>query len=103
MFHCHFLNHEDGGMMGQFVVVNHAVEDLAVASFTRTGSNNQISLDFKATVGTTYNLQYSSDLSNWTTIGSVTSNGTSANFTETDATRLSNAKGFYRVMIPAVP
>jgi len=21
MFHCHFLNHEDGGMMGQFVVV----------------------------------------------------------------------------------
>ena len=100
MFHCHFMNHEDGGMMGQFLVVNNAVEDLAVASFTRFGSNNQINLDFKATPGTTYNLQYSANLSNWVTIGSVTSDGTSAGFTETDATRLGQARGFYRVTLP---
>lgn len=100
MFHCHFMNHEDGGMMGQFLVVNNAVEDLAVASFTRYGSSNQIDLDFKATPGTTYTLQYSADMSTWTTIGSVTSDGNSAGFTETDGTRLGQAKGFYRVVLP---
>ena len=102
MFHCHFMNHEDGGMMGQFLVVNNAVEDLAVASFTRFGANNQIDLNFKATPGTTYTLQHSPDMSTWTTIGSVTSDGTSAGFTETDITRLSQAKGFYRVVLPSV-
>jgi bilirubin oxidase len=103
MFHCHFMNHEDGGMMGQFLVVNNAVEDLAVASFTRYGANNQIDLDFKATPGTTYTLQYSTDLSTWNTIGSVTSDGTSAGFTETDSARLGQAKGFYRVVMPTAP
>ena len=105
MFHCHFLQHEDGGMMGQFVVVNSAVEDLAIASFTRAGANSNITLVFKSTISTTYTLQYSSDLTtgSWTAIGSVTSDGTSANFTETDATRLGQARGFYRVTIPTVP
>ena len=105
MFHCHFSPHEDGGLMQQFVVVNNSVEDLAIASFTRTGSNNFIQLDFKATTGTTYVLQYSTDLTtgSWTDIGSVTSDGTSATFTETDATRLGQARGFYRVTIPTIP
>jgi hypothetical protein len=103
MFHCHFMNHEDGGMMGQFLVVNNAVEDLAVASFTRYGSNNRVDLDFKATPGTTYTLQHSADMSTWTTIGSVTSDGNSAGFTETDVTRLTQAKGFYRVVLPTAP
>ena len=103
MFHCHFMNHEDGGMMGQFLVVNNAVEDLSVASFTRYGANNQIDLDFKTTPGTTYNLQYSADMSTWTTIGSVTSDGTSAGFTETDTSRLGQPKGFYRVVLPTAP
>ncbi len=105
MFHCHFLQHEDGGMMGQFLVVNSAVEDLAIASFTRTGANSDIALQFKSTVGTTYTLQYSADMttSSWTDIGSVTSDGASAIFTETDATRLGQARGFYRVKIPTVP
>ncbi len=105
MFHCHFLNHEDGGMMGQFVVVNHAVEDLAIASFTRDGANREINLQFKSTVGTTYTLQYSADMTtgSWVDIGSVTSDGASANFTETDAARLSQARGFYRVTIPSIP
>ena len=105
MFHCHFLNHEDGGMMGQFLVRNNAVEDLAIASFTRTGANSEISLQFKSTVGTTYILQYSSDMTtgSWTDIASVTSDGTSANFTETDTARLAQARGFYRVVIPSIP
>lgn len=103
MYHCHFPSHEDGGLMGQFVVKNNAVEDLAVASFTRYGNNNLIQLDFKATPGTTYTLQWSADLSTWTDVGSVTSDGTSASFTETDATRLSGSRGFYRVMIPTIP
>lgn len=103
MYHCHFSNHEDEGLMGQFLVVNNAVEDLAVAGFTRYGSNNLIQLDFKSTPGTTYTLQWSPDLSTWTDVGSVTSDGTSASFTETDATRLSGTKGFYRVTVPTIP
>ncbi|WP_395737609.1 YHYH protein [Prosthecobacter sp.] len=102
MYHCHFSNHEDEGLMGQFLVVNNAVESLAVASFTRYGNNSLIQLDFKATPGTTYTLQWSPDSSTWTDIGSVTSNGTSATFTETDSTRLSGARGFYRVAIPTI-
>ena len=69
------------------------------------GTSNLISLQFKATVGTIYNLQYSPNLTtnSWVTVGSVTSDGTSATFTETDATRLSQARGFYRVTIPVIP
>ena len=102
MYHCHFSSHEDEGLMGQFVVRNNAVEDLAIASFTRFGNNNLIQLDFKATPGTTYSLQWSPDLGSWTTVGSVTSDGTSATFTETDSTRLSGPKGFYRVKVPTI-
>ncbi len=64
-----------------------------------------IALQFKSTVGTTYTLQYSADMttSSWTDIGSVTGNGASAIFTETDATRLAQPKGYYRVKIPTIP
>ena len=105
MYHCHFSNHEDEGLMGQFVVKNNAVEGLAVSSFTRNGNNSLIQLDFKSTPGTTYTLQYMTDLTTgtWTEIGSVTSDGTSATFTELDAARLSQARGFYRVTIPRIP
>ncbi len=103
MYHCHFANHEDEGLMGQFVVQNNAVENLAVTNFTRTGNNSLVTLQFNATSGTTYTLQYSPDLSTWIDVGSVTSDGTSANFTETDTMRLGQAKGFYRVRIPTIP
>lgn len=103
MYHCHFPNHEDAGLMGQFVVNNNAVEDLAVAGFTRYGNNNLIQIDFKATPGTTYTLQWSPDLSTWSDVGSVTSDGNSASFTETDSARLAGSRGFYRVMIPTIP
>ncbi len=103
MYHCHFSNHEDEGLMGQFVVVNHAVEDLAIASFTRYGNNNLIQLDFKSTPGTTYSLKWSPDMNTWSDVGSVTSDGTSATFVETDANRLAGARGFYKVSIPTIP
>ncbi len=105
MYHCHFSNHEDEGLMGQFVVKNNAIEDLAVSSFTRNGSSGLIQLDFKATPGTTYTLQYLTDLTagSWSDIGSVTSDGATATFTDTDVVRLSQPRGFYRVTIPKIP
>ncbi len=103
MYHCHFGSHEDGGMMGQFNVVNNATEDLKVAGFTRYGSNSLIQIDFKATPGTTYTLEWSPDLSNWQDVTTVTSDGNSATFTETDDTRLAGTRGFYRVKIPTIP
>ncbi len=104
MYHCHFSNHEDEGLMGQFVVKNNATEALAISSFMRTGDNSLIQLDFRATPGTTYTLQYLSDLTTgtWTDIGSVTSDGSTATFTETDAARLAQPRGFYRVTIPVI-
>ena len=103
MFHCHLLQHEDGGMMGQFAVVNNQTEDLVLSSFTRTGSSNVIELPFKSTVGTTYTLQYSKDFVTWSPISTITSDGATAFFTETDAARLAQPRGFYRVVIPAIP
>ena len=69
--------------MGQFLVQNNAVEDLAIASFTRIGNDPERShLQFQATPGTTYTVQYSPDMttSSWIDVGSITSNGTSADF-----------------------
>lgn len=104
LFHCHFSNHEDEGTMGQFLVVDRATEDLALATFTRTGPNTQIALQFKGTPGAACPLQYSADATSgsWNNIGSVTSDGSGASFTETDATRLGAARGFYRVIASAV-
>ena len=105
MYHCHMVNHEDEGTMAQFLVVNNAVENLVIASFTRTGTNNQIALRFNATPGTTYTLQYSPTIPNtsWSDIASVTSDGTSVTYFEANATRLAAAKGFYRVVMPVIP
>ena len=90
--------------MGQFLVRNNTVEDLAIASFTRTGSTTDIALDFKATPGTTYTVQYSPDTTtgSWIDVGSITSDGSSAHFSETDPTRLTRARGFYRVAMPVI-
>ncbi len=101
MLHCHMLNHEDGGLMGQFVVTSAATETLAVASVTRTGSNNLINFQFNTTNGSSFIVQYSPDMTtgSWVTIGTVTSDGTSAAFTELDSARLSQARGFYRAVI----
>ncbi len=105
MYHCHMINHEDEGTMAQFLVLNTNVENLVIASFTRTGTNNQIALRFNATPGTTYALQYLGKLGNsaWSDIASLTSDGTAVTYTETNATRLAGFSGFYRVVMPLIP
>ena len=104
MFHCHMLNHEDGGLMGQFVVTSSATETLAVASSTRYAGTSTVGFDFNATLGSSYLVQYSADMTSgsWTTVGTTTSDGTTATYTETDGTRLAQARGFYRAVIPSV-
>ena len=104
MFHCHMLNHEDGGLMGQFVVTSAATETIAAASATLTGSSNNVSFNFNATTGSSFLVQYSPDMTagSWITVGVATSDGTSATYAETDTTRLGLAKGFYRAVIQAV-
>ncbi len=104
MLRCHMLNHEDGGLMGQFLVTSAATETLAVASVTRTGGSNVINFRFNATNGTSYLVQYSPDMTtgSWVTIGTATSDSTSATYTEADATRLAQTRGFYRAVILSV-
>ena len=101
MFHCHFLNHEDGGMMGQFIVVNNQTENLIITNFTRLGATNA-TISFKATAGTTYALQFATNLANpsWSDVTTVTSPGSLASFVETDPGRLARSPGFYRVKMP---
>jgi hypothetical protein len=105
MYHCHMVNHEDEGTMAQFLVVNNTVENLVIASFTRTGTNSQIALKFNATPGTTYTLQYSGSVESpsWGDISSVTSDGSAVTYTETNALRLAASRGFYRVVMPVIP
>lgn len=64
-----------------------------------------LNLGFTSAVGVTYTLQYSPDLTigSWTEIGSVTSDGSSAKFTETSGNRLAQPKGFYRAILPTTP
>jgi bilirubin oxidase len=102
MYHCHMVNHEDEGTMAQFLVVNTNVEDLYISSFKRTGTNSNIAMNFKSTPGTTYKLFFSTNFTtgSWSDIATVTSDGTSVNYTETNAGRLSLGRGFYRINIP---
>jgi blue copper oxidase len=104
MFHCHMLNHEDGGLMGQFVVTSSATETLAVASSTRYAGTSTVGFDFNATLGSSYLVQYSADMTSgsWTTVGTATSDGSTATYTETDGSRLGQARGFYRAVIQSV-
>ena len=103
MFHCHFLQHEDGGLMGQFVVANQAAEEIVLSSFTRTGATTAIVLPFTATAGAVYAVEYAANLTSgiWTPVGLATSNGTSITFTETVTARLAQT-GYYRVAIPLI-
>ena len=103
MFHCHFLNHEDGGMMGQFVVTNNQTENIIITNFTRVGATNA-TVTFKATTGTTYAVQFNSNLAstNWNEVTTVTSSGSLASFTETNTARLAQSVGFYRIVMPVI-
>ncbi|MBI3882561.1 MAG: multicopper oxidase domain-containing protein [Verrucomicrobia bacterium] len=100
MFHCHFLHHEDGGMMGQFVVVNNAAEELLLASTTRTGAQTNIVFTFTSAAGSTYAVQYAgASNGNFQPVGIATNLGATATFTDTNATRLAS-NGFYKITQP---
>jgi bilirubin oxidase len=102
MYHCHMVNHEDEGTMAQFIVTNAAVPDLYISSFKRAGTNTDIAMNFKSTPGTTYKLFFSTNFTtgSWSDIATVTSDGTSVNYTETNTSRLSLPRGFYRINEP---
>ncbi len=102
MYHCHMIDHEDEGTMAQFVVQNTNTEDLYITSCTRTGTNRNVNLNFKATPGTTYQLLFSTNFTtgSWSPVATVTSDGTSVNYFETNASRLALSRGFYRINEP---
>jgi len=60
-----------------------------------------ISVQFQTAASRTYNVQYSTDLVTWTTVGTYTSGSTGAlhTFLDTDAGRRSSPKAFYRLKI----
>jgi bilirubin oxidase len=105
MFHCHMLTHEEEGFMGQFLVVNGETESLTVASFTSNATSSAKQIEFDSTTNTTYRIQYRADLADsWLDIGTITSDSGSSTttYTDSDATRCANAKGFYRVVLPRI-
>ena len=57
------------------------------------------SFRWNAVANKPYSVQWSPDLVNWTTIDTVTftQTNTNASYTDTNATRVNQAKGFYRV------
>lgn len=102
MYHCHMIDHEDEGTMAQFVVQNTNTEDLYITSCTRTGTNQNINLNFNATPGTTYQLLFSTNFTtgSWSPVATVTSDGTAVSYYETNAMRLALPRGFYRINEP---
>ncbi len=57
MYHCHFSNHEDGGMMGQFVVTNGAVSPTIAAlncAATSFNSNAIVNVAYNGTATVPY-------------------------------------------------
>jgi len=105
MFHCHMLTHEEDGFMGQFLVVNNETENLTVASFTSNATTSAKQIEFDSTTNTTYKIQYRADLADsWSDIGTITSGSgnSTTTYTDSDATRCANSKGFYRVVLPRI-
>ena len=105
MFHCHMLTHEEGGFMGQFLVVNNETENLTIASFTSNATSSAKEIEFDSTTNTTYKIQYRADLADsWLDIGTITSvsGDLTTIYTDSDAVRCAKEKGFYRVVLPSI-
>ena len=81
-------------------LIHAATNPFGFRHFTRYGSDNQIDLDFRTNPGIECTLQYSADMSTWTTIDTVTFSNTNANATCTDSlpARVNGRRAFYRVM-----
>ena len=75
---------------------------LRMTTLTKTSASTPASMSWVSLPDKTYSVQYSTSLlaGSWTTIATLNSIGTLTSFTDTDATRLSQPKGFYRVLLP---
>jgi len=76
MYHCHFSNHEDGGMMGQFVVKNTSNLPLNLLSFNTILTDKQVAIKWTTInqVNTkSFIIERSVEGLNWSSIGSVSS------------------------------
>ena len=62
-------------------------------------TSNAASFRWNAIANKTYTVQYSTDLVNWTPIDTVTftNTNTNASYTDTNLSRISGSKAFYRV------
>ena len=90
MYHCHFSNHEDDGMMGQFVVKNTTPLPLTLLSFTAMLENKQTILNWATSNQININffvVERSNNGSEWATLNIIkTSNSTTVtNYNYTDA------------------
>ena len=103
MYHCHFSNHEDGGMMGQFVVKNTSSLPLSLLSFTTLLANKEVSIKWTTAnqVSTkSFSIERSADGINWTEIGTVSSNNSASinTYSYTDVAPLFGIN-YYRLKI----
>ncbi len=72
---------------------------LRVLTTQRDGAG-EVALEWSSVAGTTYAIQYSVNLTDWSEIGTTMADGAVAAFTDTDAGRAGNADGYYRVVVP---
>jgi bilirubin oxidase len=72
MYHCHFLDHEDGGMMGQFVVTGESICPVSISGTTVTCGGTVVSYTTPPvdSCGVTYT---------WTVTGGTILNGQGSN------------------------
>lgn len=74
MYHCHFSNHEDGGMMGQFVVKSTSSLPLNLLSFTAQLDQSETYLKWitsKEINTSQFEIERSTNNIVWTSLGSV--------------------------------
>lgn len=102
MYHCHMLTHEDGGMMGQFIVESPLPIPVELISFGASVLNNSVLLKWAtATENNNYGfeIERKSILSDFEVIGFVSGNGTTTeqqNYGYTDKNRF-EGKNYYRL------
>ncbi|MEI6175759.1 MAG: DUF1566 domain-containing protein [Verrucomicrobiota bacterium] len=96
------------GLVGRDLTANGSIElpfdttlRMTASTVTKTASSSTATMSWVSLPDKTYTVQYSPTLldGSWTTIATIPSIGTLTRFTDTDATRLSLPKGFYRVAL----
>ena len=101
MYHCHFSNHEDGGMMGQFVVRSLSVVPLNLVSFTAQLINKKVIAKWSTTneVNTSmFEVERSSNSIVWSSLKTLTAAAIAGinNYSFTDANPMFGTN-YYRI------